>query len=65
MRRNILGIHRVELLADDADNTVIADLIRNDYNDSFTAMLEDDVYTADTLEEIARHIRQLNHEVAE
>jgi hypothetical protein len=65
MRRNILGIHRVELLADDADNTVIADLIRNDYNDSFTAMLETDVYTADTLEEIARHIRQLNHEVAE
>jgi hypothetical protein len=65
MRRNILGIHRVELLADDADNTVIADLIRNDYNDLFTAMLEDDVYTADTLEEIARHIRQLNHEVAE
>jgi hypothetical protein len=42
MRRNILGIHRVELLADDADNTVIADLIRNDYNDSFTAMLEPD-----------------------
>lgn len=65
MRRNIVGIHRVELLADDANNTVIADLIRNDYDDSFTAMLEDDVYTADTLEEIARHIRQLNHEVAE
>jgi hypothetical protein len=63
MRRNILGIHRVELLADDAENTVIADLIRTDYGEPFEAMLEDDVYSADSLEEIAMHIRKLNHEV--
>lgn len=65
MRRKIINEHRVKLLLDDANDTIIADIIRAGTDDTFEAILKLDLYTAGTLEEIAKHIRQLNHEGSE